>query len=321
MKINVLKYVMILAVVFASMYFVSDWHNLEPGNQVKQVIENQKLSIFQIALLLSTLIFVMLTLFLKKRAQFNELKAQVKDSQLKTEVLLTQSRQAAMYEMISILAHQWRQPLTTISMNVNNILVDMELGEFDNKTLSNELNNISVQTQKLSQTVEEYKNYFKPKSEKETVWVSKLIEEALSILGSSLENHHISLKTQVHHDCQITTHSQELMQVIMSLVINAKEVFEGSPVENRWISVSLDVKNNSCLLVVEDNAAGIDESIMSRIFDPYFSTKPSKNNSGLALYIAKTIISFHMGGVIRVSNTAEGTRFEIILPIKESQYV
>ena len=235
------------------------------------------------------------------------------------EIMIAQSRHAAMGEMISMIAHQWRQPISAISMEANNILADIELDTLDDATLKESSLGIIKQTKELSSTIDDFRNFFKPSKEIDEISVESPLEDALEIIHASLEKSGIKISLTVEKNRKIQTYSRELMQVFLNILKNSKEAFPDDT-ESKYINISIisdldNVKINIC-----DNAGGIKEDIMKKIFNPYFSTKTKKNGTGLGLYMSKTIINQHLQGTITAYNKDNGTCFEIILPHKIKEF-
>lgn len=237
------------------------------------------------------------------------LKQELKD---KEELMIAQSRHAAMGEMISMIAHQWRQPISVVSMGANNILADIELDMVDNITLKENAEDIINQTKYLSQTIEDFRNFFKPDKEKEVVSAKLVFQEALSVIGKTLENNNIQLVEEYSSDVKIKTFSRELLQVFINIVKNAKEILIEKNVEKKVIKVKEYLKNDNVLIEISDNAGGIPPEIIENIFDPYFTTKNELAGTGLGLYMSKTIVEKHLNGTIRAYNKDDGACFEII---------
>jgi signal transduction histidine kinase len=235
----------------------------------------------------------------------------------KDELLIAQSKQAAMGEMISMIAHQWRQPLSVISMAVNNILIDMELDELKEQSVKECSSEILEETQYLSQTIDDFRNFFKPNKEKEIVSLHEICDDTHKLIGKSLENNDIELNISGDLDQNINTHKNELLQVIINILSNAKDALADKQIKNKKISISTCKKEKNIFFEFCDNAGGIKEEIMDKIFDPYISTKEEKNGTGLGLYMSKTIVEKHLFGKIWVENTEEGACFMIELPIGE----
>jgi len=230
------------------------------------------------------------------------------------ELMIAQSRHAAMGEMISMIAHQWRQPISVIAMDANNVLIDIELDSVENNSLKEDVSDILNQTQHLSKTIDDFRNFFKPHKLKDTVLVSDVFDEALHVIDKSFENNDISFESSYKTDTQIEIFSRELLQVFLNILKNAKEELVQRKEENRKISNRIYENEENIIVEISDNAGGIREDIMAKIFDPYFSTKDAKNGTGLGLYMSKTIVEKHLLGTINARNTQEGALFRITLP-------
>jgi len=241
---------------------------------------------------------------LKKRVEIEIEKNRMKDKQL-----IEQSRLAQMGEMISMIAHQWRQPLTAISSASLSIQLKAQLHKLDDDTAMMLGKRIGDYTQHLSSTIDDFRNFFKSNKEKKQVTYTQLLESVLNIVETSLVNKNITLIKEFESDTVFETYPNEIKQVILNLIKNAEDALLEKKVQNPYIRFK--TKENK--LMIEDNAGGISFNIIDKIFDPYFSTK-SKNGSGLGLYMSKTIIEEHCGGTLTVSNTEKGALFTITLP-------
>ena len=229
------------------------------------------------------------------------------------EMIISQSRQAAMGEMIGMIAHQWRQPITVIAMGANNILVDIELEQGNEDNFKVEANSILQQTEYLSKTIDDFRNFFRPNKGKEESNIQDILLEAKQIMGTSLEYHNVSLSIQEIDVKPIYTYSRELLQVFLNLLKNSKEAIESKEIKNGYINISLEDTKETIVINICDNAGGIDENIINKVFNPYFSTKDAKTGTGLGLYMSKTIVDKHLNGTISVANTEEGVCFKITL--------
>jgi len=231
----------------------------------------------------------------------------------KDEMMIAQSRNAAMGEMISMIAHQWRQPLSIISMGANNIMADIELEITDEESLKEISSEIILQTNELSKTIDDFRDFFKPKKEKEHVSVHEIVDDALHIIEKSLENNDIQLLKEFRSIKKIKTYSRELMQVILNILKNSKEVLVDNNIINRTISIKTIDNKDSVIIEINDNGGGIPAWVIPKIFDPYFSTKDDKTGTGLGLYMCKTIVEKHLNGEIVASNKDNGACFKIIV--------
>ena len=239
------------------------------------------------------------------------LKQEIKE---KEEIMIAQSRHAAMGEMISMIAHQWRQPLSVIAMGANNIMADIELEIVDNKTLKHGAVEILAQTQELSKTIDDFKNFFRPVKIVENILPENIFNEAFKVVGKSLENHEIEVVTNFKNGRKIETYSRELMQVFINIIKNAKEALVDNNIKNRKIIIYIKDTTGKVEIKICDNAGGVSEDIINKIFNPYFSTKDEKSGTGLGLYMSKTIVEKHLNGTISVLNENGGACFKIELP-------
>ncbi len=178
---------------------------------------------------------------------------------------------------------------------------------------------ILKQTEELSKTIDDFRNFFKPdKLPKETTCLS-VVNDALSVIGKSLGNNDIELVLNVDDKKKVKTYSRELMHVLINIIKNAKDILIERDLENKKISISTCLDLESVSIFICDNGGGVDKSIINKIIDPYFSTKGEKNGTGLGLYMSKIIIEKHLYGELSVSNTDEGACFNIKLPVRLSK--
>lgn len=232
------------------------------------------------------------------------------------ELMIAQSRHAAMGEMIGMIAHQWRQPLSTIAMSINNILLDIELDELSPDQFKKAGEDVLSLVNDLSQTIGLFCNFFRPNQEKESTRIIDIIKEAETMIGASLENHAIVLDITNESESIINLYSRELLQVFMSILNNAKEALVTNQREKGIIGIHIFDSNGYVTTRLCNNGGNIPADVISHIFDPYFSTKDEKSGTGLGLYISKTIVEKHLNGIIDVENKENGVCFIIKLPLK-----
>ncbi len=229
--------------------------------------------------------------------------------------MISQSRHAAMGEMISMIAHQWRQPISVIAMDANNVLVDIELDSIESESLKNDVTDIIEQTEHLSQTIDDFRNFFKPNKIKDEVSVIDVFEDAYSVIAKSLENNNIEVEKNFTAVSKVNIFSRELLQVIINILKNAKEALEEHRESERKIVNSIDEDSEDVIIKICNNGGRIEEENIEKIFDPYFSTKDEKNGTGLGLYMSKTIIEKHILGSLSVQNSDDdGVCFIIKIP-------
>lgn len=232
-------------------------------------------------------------------------------------VLIEQSKNAAMGEMISMIAHQWRQPLQAISILIQKLSFTKLLdGEISQELLEQVVDDVSKQLEYMSKTIDDFRDYFKPNKEKEYIKVSNLIKKAEDFICFMFKTEEIEYKKEaLSEDLTLFVHINDLIQVLINLVNNAKDALVSNNIENKSITIRYYIKNSNYIIEVDDNAKGIPEEIIGKIFNPYFSTKTNKNGTGLGLYMCKTIIEQHLHGKIYAQNIPNGARFTIELPI------
>lgn len=235
--------------------------------------------------------------------------------QEKEKLLLVQSRQAAMGEMLSMIAHQWRQPLSSISAVVTNMLVQEAMGKHSSEELNKQLDMITSQVQFLSRTITDFRNFFRPDKEMQKVHPKELVDHALLMMGKLLEDNKIQLRLSVRSDTPFYTYTNEIQHVFINIIKNASDALIENTKEAKWIDLSCSEDDQHLLFEISDNGGGIDAGLTDRIFEPYFSTKLQKNGTGLGLYISKIIVEKHLGGTLSCTNRDEGAVFTIKIPL------
>ncbi len=230
------------------------------------------------------------------------------------ELMISQSRHVAMGEMIGMIAHQWRQPITVIAMGANNLILDVELDEVSVEHVAKEAHEILKQTDYLSQTIDDFRNFFRPNKDKEAVKIVDILTEAREIVGKSLEYHSISLRIESDENSTVLTYGRELLQVFLNIIKNAEEAIEQHRTQGGHIDARVEDQGDSLRITIADNGGGADENVVTHIFDPYFSTKDKKTGTGLGLYMSKTIVDKHLHGTITAGNQDEGLCFSIVIP-------
>lgn len=235
----------------------------------------------------------------------------------KDKFIAKQSKFAAMGEMISMIAHQWRQPLTGMSMTTNNLLLDIELQDIDEERFKDSLEIVNKQIEYLSSTIDDFKNFFRPEQKSEKVGIAKLVKESCMIIDSSLKSAGVEMKIDISDEITILTTKNDITQIILNLVKNSMDAYSENKIENKIIEISAVDKPNRVEIIVKDYAGGIPKEIIDKIFDPYFSTKDKKNGTGLGLYMSKMIIEDHLSGYLDVEVQGSSTTFKIKLIKKD----
>ncbi len=242
----------------------------------------------------------------------------ITESIVREKLFLIQTRQAQMGEMLSMIAHQWRQPLAVISALMNKERVKIALNKFNPDTIINNYDEIETQVMHLSNTINDFRDFFKPDKKATETKSSIIIKKALSLSEHILAQSNIKVKIDYIVDSSYTTFERELEQVLLNLISNAKDAFLERKIKDPSLTLSSNEIDGNAVITVEDNANGIEESVMDTLFLPYTSTKMERQGTGLGLYMCKTIIEEHCHGVITSENTKNGAKFTISIPLKES---
>ena len=245
----------------------------------------------------------------------------------KDKLLFQQSKMASMGEMIGNIAHQWRQPLSVISTCASGIKFEKEFNQISDERLYESLDLIVENTQYLSKTIDDFRNFFKADKIIEDFCVNDSILRVLKLLKSSIQNHNIQVETHLNGDLIIHGYPNEFLQVLVNVINNAKDALMTQPVNTRFMNIKTFIKNKRCVIEVNDNGGGVDESIVSKIFDPYFTTKHKSQGTGIGLYMSHQIVVEHMKGSIyaknidfvKDKNNYKGCSLIIVLPITEKQ--
>ncbi len=238
---------------------------------------------------------------------------EVEKNREKDKHIFQQSRLAQMGEMISMIAHQWRQPLAAISSVGTAMHLKAKRDKLDRETALKLSKDITVYSQHLSTTIDDFRDFFKSNNEKKETTYSEIIHSVLNIVETSINTQNIRIIKDLRCDTIFSTYSNEMKQVILNLIKNAEDALLENEVKDPFIRIVTYVKDNTYVLEVSDNAGGIPQDIMENIFDPYFSTKIKKDGTGLGLYMSKVIVEEHCHGNLHVNNSNEGAVFTIVL--------
>ena len=317
-------------------YRMNDYNDKEKAKllffyDITETLKSQKE--FTIMLGVASIIFIII-MFILLNYSFNKLLFSLKDMHekhskeliKKDKLLHRQSKLAAMGEMISMIAHQWRQPLGALSSIAINLQVKMQLEIFDltkkegreefEKYFNKSLDEINSLVQNMTATIDDFRNFYKPNKILNHHSCNIPIKKAINIIKSSLNSDGVELVEEYLTEKEIDMYSNELMQVVLNILKNAQDNFKEKNIKDPKITIMSTDNNNDeggVLIHICDNGGGIPEDITENIFDPYFSTKDEKNGTGLGLYMSKVIIETHHNGVLKAINSENGACFVIEL--------
>ena len=230
----------------------------------------------------------------------------------KERMLLQQSRLAALGEMISNIAHQWRQPLNELGLIVQELPVMYDRGNFDRDYLRGSVAKFMKVLSHLSKTIDDFRNFFRPDKEKVHFKVHEVVEHALTLIEESFRQLQIAIRVDCRDDPVIVGHPNEFSQVMLNLLFNARDAFlAGGQKAPREIAISMWRSGERAVVTIADNAGGIPVEILDKIFDPYFTTRGPEQGTGIGLYMSKIIIEKNIPGRLSVRNTGHGAEFRI----------
>ena len=271
--------------------------------RAKQVVKHDYVLEGQIVAIALLIILGLLYYHLKERHRQKVLLAQ-------------QAKLAGMGTMINNVAHQWRQPLNRINSNIAVINSILYSETFDRNLIESKMANIKNSTQYMSDTIEDFSNYFSPNKKQTRFILEESLKKALKLMGSRTKDIDITISSS--KDVWINSYEKEFQQVILILLNNAIDNFESKLTTDPKIDIVIKERNEKVSLSIHDNGGGIKEQNIDRIFEPYYSTKFSNKGTGLGLYMAKMLIEGSMSGHLSVENRNYGAYFEIKLPKRDS---
>lgn len=238
---------------------------------------------------------------------------EVNKNRQKDLMLIQKDRQIAMGKMISSIAHQWRQPLNALGILLQNIETAYFSKELTDAYMQKKVEKANELIAFMSQTIDDFRDFFKPGKQKIIFSVKEVVEKSIAFLQAGLTKSEIKIKTHMEDGIMVYGHPNEYAQVVINIVNNASETLVERKIASPEIQIELNKLGNIVELGIKDNGGGISEEIIEKIFDPYYSVRPSGQGTGLGLYISQTIIEKHMQGEIRVKNINGGALFQIIL--------
>jgi two-component system, NtrC family, C4-dicarboxylate transport sensor histidine kinase DctB len=259
-------------------------------------------------LVLAVILFLVYKTLLSRISMVEDLKRQKDEIIKKDKVLQEQSKLAAMGEMVGSIAHQWRQPLNSLNINIENLDDDYTDGLIDAKFIDKFIAKQTNTIQFMSHTIDDFRNFFRVDKVKKNFSVRVAIENIMSIQSAQLKNYNISIELS-GEDFKLNAIESEFKQTILNIISNSKDAIIKT--ETPYGDIKIELKKDS--IIISDNAGGIPQEILSRVFEPYFTTKSQGEGTGMGLYMSKMIIEKNMGGTLMVKNIKEGAEFTVTL--------
>ena len=244
---------------------------------------------------------------------------EIKKQKAQEEILIHQSRSAEIGEMINNIAHQWRQPLNNLSLTIQNIGFKYENDVLTKEELNETIDKSKMIINSMSNTIDTFRNFFEPTKNKNLFKVEHSIENTLEILSSTLRFYNIEVVKEIIDDVEIYDYENEFSQVLLNIITNARDALVSNKIEKPIIKVNVSKIENNVIVKIKDNANGIKEEIIDRIFEPYFTTKGKGNGTEIGLYMSKLIIEKNMNGKLTVKNDNNGAVFIITLNITKQE--
>lgn len=247
-----------------------------------------------------------------KKTLEERIKAEVAENRNKDRMLHNQSKSVQMGEMLNMIAHQWRQPLNAISASAISVSMKLELDELEPDDIREHLTYIQWRVQKMSQTINDFMNFFKPDQEVQPFRLSDVMKEIESLMKAQLQARGVRILYDALNPISVVSYKKELAHVLINIIANARDAYEGQHVDAKTIEIALTQDDDETIAIrIRDRAGGISPENMEKIFNPYFTTKDQGKGTGIGLYMSKRIVCEILGGSIEASNTEGGALFLI----------
>lgn len=248
-----------------------------------------------------------LNTFLEERV-----KEEIRKNQDKEHMMLLQNKHAVMGEMIGYIAHQWKQPINALALLIQALQDDFADGEVDSRYVDGLVQKAMHIINYMSSTIEDFRNFFIPDKQSCKCQVSEIIHKTVNLIRDSLRENSITIHVDIIDDVSITCLPNQLCHVLLNILSNARDALVQNKTNDSYVKITVQKIDNHCQISIKDNAGGINQSILNRLFSPYVTTK--KDGTGIGLYMSKLMIENNMKGSITAENTLEGAEFKIILP-------
>jgi len=238
---------------------------------------------------------------------------EVAKNRAKDRLMMFQSRQAAMGEMLGNIAHQWRQPLNIIGLIIQDIQDAQVHGQLTPEYLDKNVRRGMDVIQHMSQTIDDFRSFYRSDKEKQSFIVNEVIDRVLSFIETGFRNNQIAIDAKMPEAVAAAGYPNEFAQVLLNILNNAKDVLLERKVPSPKLTIRVFKDQGQAVVTIEDNGGGIPGDHLEHLFEPFFTTKEEGKGTGIGLYMSKNIIEKNMSGRLSARNTAEGTEFRIEL--------
>ncbi|MDX3960004.1 HAMP domain-containing sensor histidine kinase, partial [Aliarcobacter skirrowii] len=257
-----------------------------------------------------------------------KIKLEVAKNRKKDIIMFQQARFASLGEMLNNIAHQWRQPLGSITMIIQSFQTKMRVNKLSPEFVEQKVKDALLLAQNMSNTLDDFKNFFSPNRSKNSFFIKDCVEHSIELSKYFLNKENIKIDLIVKKDKQITTFYNELSHTLLNIISNSKDALVSSVNKNdRIIKIIVNSKKNFVFINIIDNGGGVPDDILPKIFEPYYTTKYKSAGTGIGLYMSKQIIEKHLNGEISCKNIKlevnkkvfKGASFTITIPIFEDK--
>ncbi len=290
-------------IIFLLFAFIANTFAVMLGKQIERFLNNYHRQVQQKTLELENL----------NRTLESRVSEEIQKNRDQEQLLIQKSKFIALGEMISNIAHQWRQPLSQLSALLMTLKLKYNMDKLDKSAMEIKCIEAENIVEYMSHTIDDFRNFFMPNKDKKTFSIQTSIDEVLRIIGMSITNQDIAIEINILHDEYIVGYKSEYEQVILNLLSNAKDAIIASGKKGGKITISLESDETNVRLIIQDNGGGIRIEPLERIFEPYVSTKEQNEGTGIGLYMAKLIIEKSMRGKLEAKNENGGAIFTIEL--------
>jgi len=235
----------------------------------------------------------------------------------KDKMLQHQERICQNVEIINMLAHQWRLPLNDITMNINNMILDIELEDINKESFKNTSDLVLNKAKQLSDQIDSFLTHHQPDSKKNDVTLSEIIDNVFKVVDHKIVENNINVNTNYDGNICIHIFKNEIERILVHLITNSIESYIRNTITNPTLDLQIEINDHRLLFSLKDEAGGIDEHILEQIFDPYFSTKKEISGAGLGLYMSRLLVEKHLNGELEITNTSNGCIAHLSIAVQE----